>query len=109
MTGAAPITSLSSQSNIGEMIMRGNKRIPLAISETKALDRMRTGSTLIHMSPDPYNYCWFVVPGGPVKNEVADRIKSHPAVIPGKDGLWPGHDQTWRMRSFAGAPPAGEP
>jgi hypothetical protein len=89
------------------MTMRGSNRIPLALSEDKALNRMRTGSTLIHMSPDRYNYSWFVVPGGPVKNEVADRIKRHPAVVAGKDGLWPRHDQTWRMRSFAGARTVG--
>jgi hypothetical protein len=64
---------------------------------------MRTGSTLIHMSPnltDPKGYRWFVVPGGPVKNEVAEKIKAHPSVVAGKDGLWPSMDQTWKMQSF---------
>jgi hypothetical protein len=44
---------------------------------------------------------WFVVPGGPVNDETADRIINHPSVIGGKDGLFPNHDQTWRMESFA--------
>jgi hypothetical protein len=86
-----------------------HKRIPLTLTEDKALNRMRTGSTLIHTSPrpdKPRDYQWFVVPGGPVKPEVADRIKAHPAVVGQADGLWPGHDQTWRMRSFVSKAPA---
>jgi hypothetical protein len=84
--------------------MRSIKRTPLALPKDKALDRMRTGSTLIHMSPDPNkprDYRWFVVPGGPVKGETAEMIKTHPGVVGQRDGLWPNHDQTWRMGSFA--------
>jgi hypothetical protein len=82
------------------------KRSPIRLTENQALDRMPTGSTLVHMSPNPNkpaDYRWFVVPGGPVKSEVAERIKEHPGVVSGKDGLWPNHDQTWKMRSFAEA------
>jgi hypothetical protein len=42
---------------------------------------------------------YFVVPGGPVEHAVADKIKAHPLVRAGEDGLFPGHDQTWRMIS----------
>jgi hypothetical protein len=35
--------------------------------------------------------------GGRVDDQVATKIQSHPLVRAGKDGLWPGHDQTWRM------------
>jgi hypothetical protein len=40
---------------------------------------------------------FFVVPGGPVEDGVADRIMNHPLVRAGRDVLFPGHDQTWRM------------
>jgi hypothetical protein len=61
---------------------------------------MRTGSTLVHMHGRGW-YRWFVVPGGAIEDYVADEIKRHPAVIGQADGLFPQHDQTWRMRSFA--------
>jgi hypothetical protein len=35
--------------------------------------------------------------GGNVDDTVAVRIMQHPFVRGGKDGLFPGHDQTWRM------------
>ena len=28
---------------------------------------------------------------------IAHKIKNHPQVIAGKDGIWPDHDQTWRI------------
>ena len=83
-----------------------NKRAPLAISNEQALKRMREGAVLLHMSrKHPNDYRWFVVPGGPIKPETADKIKNHPSVVAQKDGLWPGHDQTWRMLTFIGDRP----
>ena len=41
---------------------------------------------------------WFIIPGGQVTDVVADRIKQHPTVVGQKDGLFPHHDQTWRMQ-----------
>jgi hypothetical protein len=35
--------------------------------------------------------------GGRVDDQVAAKIQAHPFVRGAKDGLWPGHDQTWRM------------
>jgi hypothetical protein len=49
----------------------------------------------------PNGYHWFVVPGGAVSEETSIRIREHPSVIGGKDGLFPDHDQTWRMETFA--------
>jgi hypothetical protein len=43
----------------------------------------------------------FLVLGGAVTDEVARVISNHPSVIDQKDGLFPHHGQTWRMRSFA--------
>jgi hypothetical protein len=33
-----------------------------------------------------------------VPPQLAEQIKSHEQVTGGKDGIWPGHDQTWKMR-----------
>jgi hypothetical protein len=41
---------------------------------------------------------FFVVPGGPVTAETAQEIIAMPNVIPGNDGLFPNHDQTWSIR-----------
>jgi hypothetical protein len=72
------------------------------LSSREAHQRMRTGSTLLHMTGRANNR-WFVVPGGVIDDYVAEGIKSRPAVIGQSDGLFPQHDQTWRMRSFTRA------
>jgi hypothetical protein len=42
---------------------------------------------------------YFIVPGGgKVDNAIAQKVIDHEQVIGVEDGLWPGHDQTWRMR-----------
>ena len=72
------------------------------LSLKRAMERMRTGSRLVHMhGSKPNGRCWFVVPGGSVSEETSTAIRKHPSVIGGKDGLFPDHDQTWRMKSFA--------
>jgi hypothetical protein len=71
------------------------------LSDNEAMHRMRTGSRLVHMHGGaPHSHHWFVVPGGAVTGDVATKIRSHPSVIGSQDGLFPNHDQTWRMRSF---------
>jgi hypothetical protein len=70
------------------------------LSTNEALQRMQTGSRLVHMHSRPGEPHWFVVPGGAVTDAVAGGIKNHPSVIGQKDGLFPGQDQTWRMQSF---------
>jgi hypothetical protein len=42
---------------------------------------------------------YYVTGGGPVGDVVAVKIIAHPLVRGGKDGLFPNHDQTWRMIS----------
>ena len=69
---------------------------------SRALDRMRTGSRLVHMHTHG-GRTWFVIPGGAVTDEVATKIRSHPSVVASEDGLFPGLSQTWRMRSFVGS------
>jgi hypothetical protein len=36
---------------------------------------------------------YFIIPGGPVDDQLAQRIKEHPLVRGGKDGLFQGHEQ----------------
>jgi hypothetical protein len=80
--------------------MTKRKRISpsLALATAKALDHMRTGSRLmLTHGPQPG---WFVLPGGWVDAKTAITIINHPSVIGGRDGLFPQHDQTWRMQTF---------
>jgi hypothetical protein len=65
----------------------------------RAIDHMHRGSCLIRMHSSS-GAGWFVVPGGPVSDATAAKIREHPAVIGGKDGLFPKCDQTWRMLDF---------
>jgi hypothetical protein len=41
---------------------------------------------------------WIAPVGVRVDAKVAEQIKAHPHVVGGKDALFPGHHQTWRMR-----------
>jgi hypothetical protein len=41
---------------------------------------------------------WFIVPGREISPEMATRLIGRPDVRGGHDGMWPGHDQTWRIR-----------
>jgi len=38
----------------------------------------------------------WITPDTRVDDELAGQIKRHPQIRAGHDGLWPGHDQTWR-------------
>lgn len=71
-----------------------------AISFKRAISMMRLrGTRLVKMHTDscPGGFAHYVIPGGYVEPDVAEKIKAHPAVSASKDGLFPGHDQTWRM------------
>ena len=63
----------------------------------KALDLMRKGSVMVreHSKDDTGEY--FIAPGGPVSRPIALKIIEHPQVRGGRDGMWPGHEQTWRI------------
>jgi hypothetical protein len=58
----------------------------------RALDFMRSGSCLLKQAST-----FYVVPGGLIDDRTALAIQKRPDVWSGKDGLWPGHDQTWRL------------
>lgn len=70
-----------------------------SIGMKAALAGMQRGACLCKMhAPDmPNGYGYFVVPGGYVTNTEAKSIQDRPDVWQGKDGLFPGFSQTWRM------------
>lgn len=66
----------------------------------KATDLMRLpGTRLVRMftvgSPDGFAH--YVIPGGYVEPDVAEKIKARDDVVAGRDGLFPDIDQTWRI------------
>ena len=73
---------------------------PKAIGYRQALDMMgRKGTRLVKMRSEHADegFAYYVVPGGYVEPSTAEKIKAHPYVQAMEDGLFPGHDQTWRM------------
>ena len=58
----------------------------------------RPGARLLLMHANrPLGMQWFIAPGGPVTAEVAAKLIDRPDVCGCSDGLFPGHDQTWRL------------
>jgi hypothetical protein len=68
-----------------------------AIGFRKAIDLMRLPGTRLIQQKTEVGAVHYVVPGGYVSPATAQKIKDHPRVLTGRDGLWPGHEQTWRM------------
>jgi len=66
----------------------------------RAIDLMRLpGTRLVRMFTvgSPEGYAHYIIPGGYVEPDTAEKIKARPDVIAGEDGLFPNVDQTWRM------------
>lgn len=75
----------------------------------RAIEAMRRPETrLVRMNNGSAGggFAFYVIPGGRVEDSVADKIVAHPLVRSGHDGLFPGHDQTWKMIADR---PGGEP
>ena len=71
-------------------------RIRGALTYDKAMTLMRVpNARLVRMHGLAGGF--YVVPGGRVEYAVAGKIIAHPLVRGGRDGLFPGHDQTWRV------------
>ena len=66
-----------------------NRAIDLLRMPDGRMVKMNHGGRTLH----------FIVPGGAVDDQTAQEIKDHPLVRAGKDGLFPGMEQTWRMIS----------
>lgn len=68
-----------------------------SIKFDRAMDKMRLpGRRLVKMTINQ-SPAYFISPDGPVSLDVAEKIISHPLVRPMRDGLFSGHDQTWRI------------
>jgi hypothetical protein len=67
------------------------------IKYERAIDLMRGGGRLCKMHNGGGGFTHYLVPGGLVTTDTAEKIKQHPFVHPGQDGLFPGLDQTWAM------------
>jgi hypothetical protein len=68
------------------------------IDETFALELLREGKLLMRMHTlDGMRF--FIVPGGQIADNVAQRILARKDVQPVDSGLFPGHEQTYRMRA----------
>jgi hypothetical protein len=72
-----------------------------AIGIKKAIELMRRPETRLvkmHTSGSPNGIAHYLIPGGYVEPDVAEKIKAHPLVCAGEDGLFPNCGQTWRLR-----------
>ena len=72
------------------------------LSLRKAMNLIQQSETRLvrmHTNTSPEGYAHYLIPGGYVEPWIAEKIKAHPGVVAGNDGLFPGHDQTWRMRT----------
>ena len=81
------------------IVMKSNKPLK-EVSLKKAFELMRKPETrLVKMftRASPEGFAHYVLPGGYVSSATAEKIKQHPLVHASKDGLFPGHDQTWRL------------
>ena len=76
----------------------------MSLGYRKAIDRMRQPGTRLIKTNGAYGSVHYVVPGGHVEPTTAERLKKHPLAQAGMDGLFPGHEQTWRFVSAANAP-----
>jgi hypothetical protein len=74
-----------------------NKHIGLR----RAIDLMRAGSVLIKQHNEDGTMGHYLAPGGYVEPVVAEKLKEHPLILMGQDGMWPGLDQTWKLRGAA--------
>jgi hypothetical protein len=73
---------------------------PKKIGLNRAIDMMRSPGTRLvkmHTNDSPEGFAHYLIPGGYVAPDTAEKIKQHPLVRSSEDGLFPGHDQTWRL------------
>jgi hypothetical protein len=71
-----------------------------SIGIRKAMDLMRVNDARLvkmHTDASPDGFAHYIIPGGYVDPATAEKIKHHPLVTASKDGLFPSHDQTWRI------------
>lgn len=69
------------------------------LSEFRALDAMGTGAKLmlIHDLKSKTGKSFYIVPGGPVESEVAEKLIARPNIQSNNDGLLPETPQSWSI------------
>jgi hypothetical protein len=68
-----------------------------SIKFNRAMDLLRKPDTRMIKQNSGGRTQYFIVAGGAVDEPTAQKIKDHPQVRAGRDGLFPGHEQTWRI------------
>jgi hypothetical protein len=70
---------------------------PKPIGFRRAMDIMRRSEVRLVQMHGPLGALHYLVPGGHIAPDIAEKIKQHPLVRSGADGLFPQHAQTWRL------------
>lgn len=77
-----------------EVLQMRTKHERQLIKATEWLRRPNARLVCMHANGSPEYY---VIPGGYVSREIAKELIDRPDVYGSKDGLFPGHDQTWQF------------
>jgi hypothetical protein len=79
--------------------MTEGKHPPKSIGMKRALIAMSKGARLMkmHTSGSPAGYAYYVVPGGYIEPDQAQKIIERPDVVSNNDGLFPGLPQSWKV------------
>jgi hypothetical protein len=74
--------------------MSVNRKIGLK----RALDVMRAKQARLVKTHDSLgSWVHYLSKGEYVEPVIAEKIKEHPQVVAGGDGIWPGADQSWEF------------
>ena len=68
------------------------------VTERAAVELMRAGRRCLVQMHTHRGVKWFLVPGGEIRNELAETLLARPDIQPSHDGLFPGISQTYRFR-----------
>lgn len=78
------------------------KHPPKSLGLRRALDLLRQPNhslIVMHSNDSPSGRAYYVVPGGYVEPNDAQKIIQRPDVQPNADGLFPGCNQSWKLSS----------
>ena len=71
----------------------------LEVTERAAVELMRDRSRhLVQMHNSRGGREWYLVPGGKIRNELAQALLARAEIQPSNDGLFPGISQTFQFR-----------
>jgi hypothetical protein len=76
---------------------RPTKLLEKVINEKDAAELLRDSRRRLMRMHTPNGLKWYVVPGGAVSDQTAEKILARPDVHVFDDGLFPGIPQTYRI------------